>query len=433
MHEHELPLLYNVLVTDLQELLAGWGVPPGSVKWAGAIVGTIVVTLAMLLLAYAATWLLNTLLRKVSLTTVTHLDDNLLQQHTPGYVGRIIPLVVAFNLIPSVFADFPWAIKAVERLFAIFFVVLAIRIIRSAMRAGIDTLKAMDKYSGKPLESYAQVISLVLYLIGGLALVSLLTGHSVLTFLATMGAASAVLLLIFKDTILGFVASVQISANDMVHIGDWIAVPKYGADGDVAEINLTTVKVTNFDKTVTMVPTYALIADSFQNFRDMQRAGARRIKRSIQIKMSSIRHLTADELERLKRVELLRDHITAAQQEIAAHNDQLGVDKAMAVNGRNLTNVGLFRKYMELYALQNPGIRQDMVRMVRQLQPDQHGLPLELYCFSSDVKFLGYEQLQADLFDHLLAAVPTFGLEVFEAPASDDLRAIAKDLSLRQA
>jgi miniconductance mechanosensitive channel len=433
MHQNELPILYDVFVTGLHDLLASCGVPAGSIRWVGLLVGVLVVAAAMLALAHLLTWLLNTLLRKVSLTTDTRLDDHLLQQHTPGYLGRIIPLVLAYNLIPSVFAEFPQAVVPVERLFAIFFVVLALRIIRSAMRAGIDTLKALDKYSGKPLDSYAQVISLILYGMGGLALVSLLTGHSVLTFLATLGAASAVLLLIFKDTILGFVASVQISANDMVHIGDWIEMPKYGADGDVIEINLTTVKVQNWDKTVTMVPTYALIGDSFKNWRGMQETGGRRIKRSLRIKMSSIRFLTQQEVEELRKVELLTDYIDERREEIQRYNAEHAVNKEMLVNGRNLTNLGLFRRYMELYALEHPGVHRELSRMVRQLQPDERGLPLELYCFSANTSWVPYEHLVADIFDHLLASVRSFQLEVFESPASDDLRNLAKDFSLRTA
>lgn len=422
MKEEELPLLYDLLVTGLQDLLISWGVAAGSVKWVGVVVGTALVAGFMLLLAYGFTWLLNTLLRKVSVTTNSEFDDNLIREHAPGYLGRIIPLLVAYNLIPSVFADFPGMVPLVEKLFAVFFIVLIIRIIRAVMRAGITTLKALEGFKGKPLESYAQVITLVLYFMGGLVLFSLFTGQSILAFLATMGAASAVLLLVFKDTILGFVASIQISTNDMVRIGDSIEMPKYGAEGDVVEITLTTVKVQNTDKSVTTVPTYALIGESFKNWRGMQESGARRIKRSIRIKISSIRFLDEHEVEELRNVQLLTAYIDERREEIRRYNAAHAVNKDMLLNGRNLTNVGLFRHYMERFALDHPGIHQGHSRLVRQLQPDESGLPLELYCFTTDTRWLQYEHLQADLFDHLLAAVPAFKLEVFESPASNDLR-----------
>ncbi|MBP8824394.1 MAG: mechanosensitive ion channel [Flavobacteriales bacterium] len=433
MQEQELPFLYDVLVTGLHDLLASWGVPAGSIKWVGLTAGLVVVAGAMMLLAHLVTWLLHGLLRKVSLTTDSRFDDNLVLEGTPRYVGRIIPLSLAYNLIPSVFAEFPGAIRPVELLFFFFFVVLAIRIIRSVMRAGIDTLKELENFKGKPLESYAQVISLMLYIFAGLAIFSQLTGQSILTFLAAMGAASAVFLLIFKDTILGFVASIQISANNMVHIGDWIEMPKYGADGDVIEINLTTVKVKNWDMTVTTVPTYALIGDSFKNWRGMKEAGGRRIKRHLRIKMSSVRFLQDHEVDQLRRIELLTDHIDQRRAEIRRYNAMHEVNKDILVNGRNLTNLGLFRSYMEQYALGNPGISKDLSGMVRQLQPDDMGLPLELYCFASNTQWKPYEELMADIFDHLLAAAPSFGLEIFESPASDDLRTIAKDLTPRTA
>lgn len=422
MKKEEIPFLYTLLGDRLHGWLAGMGVSPEHVAWTGLLVGAAVVLVAMLLLAKFLNWLLTMLLRRLSVTTVTELDDNLIRHHTPRYVARIIPLVLAYNLIPVVFVDFPGLVPICWRLFNIFFVLLAIRIIRSVLEASKDTLKANEAYGGKPLDSYAQVISLVLWIIAGVLIFTQLTGRSALGFLTAMGAASAVLLLIFKDTILGFVASIQISANDLVRLGDWITMEKYGADGDVSEINLTTVKVVNFDLTITTIPTYALISDSFQNWRGMQQAGGRRIKRSIRIKMSSIRYLDDAEIDALRKVELITDYIDQRREEIRTFNKVHAVDKSMLVNGRNLTNVGLFRHYMERYALDYPGVHPDLTRMVRQLAPDERGLPIELYCFSRSTKWVDYEHLMSDIFDHLLASTGTFGLEVFENPASDDVR-----------
>jgi miniconductance mechanosensitive channel len=422
MHDRDLPLLYDVLVTRLHGWLAGWGVSSEHMAWIGVVAGTALVVLAMGLLSKLLNWVFTVLLHRLSVTTVTQLDDNLIKRKTPRYAARVIPLVLAYNLLPAVLADFPKWIPTASHLFNIFFIILAIRILRSVLHASRDTLRTVEAYRGKPLDSYAQVISLLLWTIAGILIFSQLTGRSAVAFLTAMGAASAVLLLIFKDTILGFVASIQISANDLVRIDDWIEMPKYGADGDVTEITLTTVKVRNWDKTVSTVPTYALIGDSFKNWRGMQEIGGRRIKRSIRIKMSSIRYLDEQEIDALRHIELLTDYIDERRAEIRRYNEQHEVDKSMLVNGRNLTNVGLFRRYMERYALEYPGVHPEMTRMVRQLQPDELGLPLELYCFSSDIRWEPYEHLMADIFDHLLASTGYFGLEVFENPASDDVR-----------
>ncbi|MBV6405177.1 MAG: mechanosensitive ion channel [Flavobacteriales bacterium] len=416
------PLFHEFFTEDIPHLLARIGLAGESLGWMTTVTGIALVALALWVLTLTLGWTFQRMLSRISLTTDSNFDNNLEAQDVPRYLARIIPLVLGFNLIPSVLEHHPRLIGLTEKLFAIFFVVLAVRIARAVLFAGRDTLQQMDNYRGKPLGSYAQVISLLLYMIGLLTIFSLLTGRSVATFLVSMGAASAVLLLIFKDTILGFVASIQISANNMVGIGDWIEMPKYGADGEVLEINLTTVKVENWDKTITTVPTYALISDSFKNWRGMQQSGGRRIKRSIRIKMSSIRYLNDAEVDELRRIELLTDYIDARREEIRQYNATHQVDKRMLVNGRNLTNVGLFRKYMERYALERPGIHLEMSRMVRQLQPDDKGLPLELYCFTDDVRWVPYEHLIADIFDHLLASISYFGLEVFESPASIDPR-----------
>ncbi|MCI1752679.1 MAG: mechanosensitive ion channel family protein [Flavobacteriales bacterium] len=422
MKKEELPYLYTELVERLHVWLTGLGVTPEQMAWTGLLVGIVLVLAAMVLLSKLLNWLFTMLLHRLSVTTVSELDDNLIKRKTPRYVARIIPLVLAYNLIPAVFVDFlQWAHLA-EVLFNIFFILLAVRILRSVLHASKDTLADSDTYRSKPLDSYMQVLSLVLWIIAGVLVFSQLTGRSALGFLTAMGAASAVLLLIFKDTILGFVASIQISANDLVRLGDWITMPKYGADGNVTEINLTTVMVENFDMTITTIPTYALISDSFQNWRGMQEAGGRRIKRSIRIKLSSVRYLNEREIEELRKVELLTAYIDERREEIRKFNTENKVDKSMLVNGRNMTNVGLFRRYMERYALNYPGVRQDMTKMVRQLPPDEQGLPLELYCFAADIRWEAYENLMSDIFDHLLASTGTFGLEVFENPASDDVR-----------
>lgn len=426
MYRSEAPLFYSAMADRFHQWMAAMGVAPEHMDWIGLFLGAALVLLVLTALSIFLNGLLTLLLKRLSISTSTRFDDHLVKNRTPRYVARIIPLVLGYNLIPVVFADFPSWVPLASRLFNIFFIVLAMRIVQSAVHATRDSLKESEGYRTKPLDSYAQVIMLLLWCMAGVLIFTQLTGHSALGFLTAMGAASAVLLLIFKDTILGFVASIQISANDLVRVGDWITMQKFGADGDVAEINLTTVKVTNFDKTITTIPTYALISDSFQNWRGMQEAGGRRIKRSIHLKISSIRYLDEAEVDDLRKIEILKDFIDRRREEIRQYNATHQVDKSMPVNGRNLTNVGLFRQYMERYALDHPGIHPGLTRIVRQLAPDANGLPIELYCFSSDTRWANYEHLIADLFDHLLAATRYFGLEVFENPASDDLRRLVR-------
>ena len=423
---NENALGYGYVFGDLDTWLISTGVSPENTIWIVPLLGSMLVFVVMALLSKLLNWILTTSLQRFSKKTHTHFDDRVVDNRVPRYVARVIPLMLSYYLIPVIFRDLPQMIPIVERIFTISFIILFVRITRAFLRAGRDTLIESPNYRDKPLDSYVQVATLVLFFIAGILIFSQLTGRSVLTFLTAMGAASAVLLLIFKDTILGFVASIQISTNDMVRVGDWITMPKFGADGDVIEINLTTVKVANWDMTITTIPTYALIADSFQNWRGMQESGGRRIKRSILIKINSIRYLNEDEIKDLERIQLLRPYIEEMREELKTFNAAHHVDNSMMVNGRNLTNVGLFRKYVDLYLADHDQIHSDMTRMVRQQPPNEHGLPIELYCFTKTTKWEEYEIIMADIFDHLLASTKYFQVVVFERPAADDMRNMGK-------
>jgi miniconductance mechanosensitive channel len=233
---------------------------------------------------------------------------------------------------------------------------------------------------------------------------------------------AAVLILVFKDTILGFVASIQLSANNMVNVGDWISMPKYNADGDVIDIGLNTVKVQNWDKTIATIPTYALVSESFNNWKGMEESGGRRIKRSINIDMKSVGFLDQDQIEKFRKYYLLADYITAKEKEIAEYNSSLEVDDSVVTNGRRMTNLGTFRAYLENYLHNHPKVNQDMTLLVRHLQPTDKGMPLEIYLFSKDQVWANYEAIQADIFDHILAIMPQFGLRVFQSPTGDDFQ-----------
>ena len=312
----------------------------------------------------------------------------------------------------------------------IYMVLVVIWMIMTVIRAGGDELRTRPAFREKPMDSYLQVIRIILFLIGAVIIFSNLTGQSPLAFFTAMGAISAVLLLMFKDTIMGFVASIQVTANDMVRIGDWITMPKYGADGAVTQINLTTVKVQNFDKTITTIPTYSLISDSFQNWRGMTEAGGRRIKRAIYIKQSTIRFIAPEELERFKKIQSLTSYIEHRQKDIDKSNQRLGIDKTLLLNGRNLTNAGLYRKYIDNYLANHSGTHKNMTMMVRHLAPTANGLPLELYVFTSSTKWIDYEYIMADIFDHLIAAARFFDLQIYESEASGDNMTVSFNNSL---
>jgi len=303
------------------------------------------------------------------------------------------------------------------KLVGIYIILLSLWIIRSVLNAIKDYLKDQPKFSDKPIDSYIQVIMIVLWIYGVGVIISKIFDIDKNTLLGVLGAISAIVILIFRDTILGFVASVQVSLNDMVRIGDWITFDKYGADGDVIEINLATVKVRNFDNTTTTIPTYSLISDSFRNWRGMLDSDGRRIKRHILVKAKSIRFLTDDELDKMKRIQLISNYIDVRQMEISKYNKTYNVDKSLSINGRNMTNFGLFRKYITNYLEHYPGLNKNMILLCRQLQPTAQGIPLEIYTFSKDQRFEQYEYIMADIFDHIIASIVYFDLEIYEMPS----------------
>lgn len=380
----------------------------------------------LLLLLYTSKIATRTALRgtahRFAAKTSTQFDDYLIQNRVFSFIAQAVPLVIVVQALPIVFADFEAWIKPLRTLVDAYIVLLSIWTLQALLRTCRDFMKTTALFKDKPVDSFVQVLTIFLYFVGGLLIFSLLTGKSVWAFITAMGAASAILLLVFKDTILGFVASIQVSTNDMVRIGDWITMEKYGADGTVVEINLTTVKVQNFDMTITTIPTYYLISDSFINWRGMQAAGGRRIKRSIHIKISSIKYLSEEDVQRLSKIGLVSEYLQERQQEIAAYNKAKHVDKHLLINGRSLTNIGVFRRYIDAYIQQHEFTHKHMTMMVRQLEPTTTGMPIELYVFTNEVRWEKYELIMADIFDHLLAAVRYFDLEVFEYPAADDVR-----------
>ncbi|GAL77735.1 small-conductance mechanosensitive channel [Algibacter lectus] len=319
--------------------------------------------------------------------------------------------------------DFPTFEDVFERGLEVFAIILILWIVRSSLNALKDYLKTLPRFKDKPIDSYIQVFMIFSWLGGIMSAIAILTGIEFIKFVTGLGAISAVIILVFKDTIMGFVASIQVSINDMVRIGDWITFEKYGADGDVIEINLATVKVQNFDKTITTIPTYALISDSFKNWRGMTNSEGRRIKRALYIKQTGVKYLTDADVEKLKGIHLITSYLEGRQADIKTYNNANNVDKNLLLNGRNLSNLGVFRKYIDTYLKQHSAVNKDMMIMARQLAPTTQGIPLEIYAFSSDKRWENYEYIMSDIFDHLIAALPYFDLEIFELPSHGSFKA----------
>lgn len=393
---------------------------------AAHILTSISLLLATLLILLIADYIIRKvgkeLLHKVIARTRWTWDDRLIENKALDAASRLILVIFTRQLLPYVFIGFPRFTASLEKFLEILIIICTYLLVSSILKTIRDLMAGTKAFADKPLDSYLQVVQIFFIFTAGTLIISSLTGSSPWSFLVSLGAASAILMLVFKDTILGFVASIQVSANDSIRVGDWIEMPKYGVDGDVMQINLNNVRVRNFDKTVVTIPTYTLLSDAFKNYRGMQESGGRRIKRAINIKISSIRYLATEEIEKLKKIQLLKKYIDKRETEIQAYNQKYQVDSTVPVNGRRMTNVGLFRNYILSYARHNPEIHKGMTLMVRQLAPTEHGLPLELYMFTNGTDWGYFEDVMSDLFDHLLAAIKCFHLEVFESPASDDLR-----------
>lgn len=407
----------------LQDYFLNKGMNSDLASILNALITGIIFAITIFLLDLFLRKLIIELFKVFSNKTKTTFDDYLVVSNFPKYIAHSIPLLIIWYMVPILFKEFPWLSKITLAIINVYIIILCIYIFRSVLRSTGNYLRRKEKYKDKPLESYLQVLMIFAWGIGVFLIVNQITGYSIIS-VTTLGAASAALLLIFKDTILGFVASIQLSVNDIVRIGDWITFRKYGADGNVTEINLATVRVQNFDNTFTTIPTYSLISDSFQNWRGMHESGGRRIKRSILIKQSSVNFLTEADISSLKNIELIAPYLEHLHKEINIYNDKNTIDKSTIINGRNLTNLGVFRKYTDAYLHENEAINKNLFMMVRYLEAGERGIPLEIYCFSHDKKWENYENIQANIIDHLLAAIPFFGLEIFEFPSGKDFKAI---------
>ena len=403
------------IFTFIYPILRKIGMGSGVASYLSLLLNIIVLCVLSYVIYIVFRLVLVTILAIVAQKSKSKFDDLLVSNKTAKYIAHLIPLLFIYKSVPVILDRFEYWEGIFAKIVGIYIIVLVLWIIRTIFNALRDYLKLKPRYSDKPIDSFIQVIMIILWVVGSTLIVSKLFDIDKKELLTILGAVSAVIILIFRDTILGFVSSVQVSINDMVRIGDWITMDKFGADGDVIEINLATVKVRNFDNTTTTIPTYSLSSDSFQNWRGMLNSDGRRIKRHILIKTSSIRFLEEAELVELKKIHLISDYIDERKNEIDSFNLKNKIDKSLAINGRNLTNLGLFRKYITEYLFNYPGLNKDMLMLCRQLQSTEHGVPLEVYAFSYDKRFENYEFIMSDIFDHIIAAVGYFDLEIFES------------------
>ena len=409
----------------INEILLSWGF---SQSWADDLTSGIILVVIL-----AIAFLGDAIFRHIILTAVARLvkktkatwDDIVFDRKVLTHVSHLVAPILLYILLPLAISNLG-LLSFIQRICMIYIIAVFLKFISSLLTALFHVYSEKEQFRDRPLKGLLQTVQVILFFIGGIIIVSILIDKSPMVLLTGLGASAAVLMLVFKDSIMGFVSGIQLSANNMLRVGDWIQMPKYGADGTVIEVTLNTVKVRNWDNTITTIPPYALVSDSFQNWRGMQESGGRRIKRSIRIDMNSVKFCTPEMLAKYKKIQLLKDYIEETEKVIEDYNKEHGIDNSILVNGRRQTNLGVFRAYLTNYLKSLPTVNQDLTCMVRQLQPTEQGIPLELYFFSAIKAWVPYEGVQADVFDHVLAIIPEFDLHVFQNPTGEDFRELSK-------
>lgn len=414
------------MVDYIHALLQNWGLTMGNTELAATLVAVIALLLLASIANLVARNLLLRLVKKVVSKTKGQWDDALLQHKFFDRLAQVAPALVIYLLIPDTLGKYVLAAEITEKAAVLYMLFVAALAVDSLLNAAQQVYRTLDISKSMPITGFLQVFKIIAYALTLILAISVLLGKSPGGILAGLGAMSAVTMLVFKDAILGFVAGLQISANRMVAAGDWIEVPSYGIDGDVMAVGLTTVKIRNFDNTISMLPTHALITGTFKNWRGMSESGGRRIKRSISLDLNSVKFCDEAMLERFGKISLLEDYLEQKKTDIAKHNSDLKCDPSNLVNGRHLTNLGTFRAYIEAYLQNHAEISKDLTFLVRQMAPGETGVPIQIYVFSTDKRWVQYEAIQADIFDHLLSVAPEFDLRVFQSPSGADLQAVIR-------
>ena len=392
-----------------------------------------IVVIGIIFLAAAITfviakYLVARIINKMIGKTSTKLDDVLVRRNLFNRIALLVPVIVVYKLIPTALKDLPNINEIILTGCLIYAVFIIVLIIDTLINSTVEIYYRSSRYRQLPVKSLSQVCKLIAYFLAIILIVSLIIGESPIKLFAGLGAMAAVLMFVFKDPILGFVAGIQLSSNKMVRVGDWVEIPQHNANGDILEIGLTTVKVRNFDNTTTTVPTQSLINDSFKNWRGMQESQGRRIKRSIYIDINSVGFCSKERLERFSKIQYISEYIQAKQNELSEYNTEKEYDLSTTANGRRFTNVGTFRAYIEAYLARHSNINQNLTVLVRQLEPNQNGLPIQIYAFSSEKDWGKYEAIQADIFDHLIAVAQEFDLKIFQQPSGNDFRKLNQEI-----
>ncbi len=407
----------NPLEVILRDQFSEWGIPDSLNEL--TVTGTLIVV--SLLIALISYWFARSILlrgvRALIHRSENKWDDMLKEAKVFERLSFFVPVLMLSIVLPSLFSVDSSVAEFVRRVTLAMIVLMGVRVLYSILDGVAGIYRTFDVAQERPIRSFLQVVKIFLGVFAGILIVASLMDESPWGILSGVGAMTAIILLIFKDSILGFVASLQLAAHNIVQIGDWVEIPKYNIDGDVIEISLNTVKVRNFDRTISTVPTYSLMGETLKNWRGMQESGGRRIKRSLAIDMNSVKFLEAKDIEGYKHFTIISDYLDEKLNEIEKHNEELKVNEKVPVNGRRLTNLGTFRRYLKEYLHRHEMINKNMTLLVRYLQPSAKGLPVEIYVFSSDKNWINYEGILADIFDHILAAVPEFDLRVFQVPS----------------
>lgn len=408
----------------INSYLVKWGLVHDSANiWDNLIVLLLVIAVTVGI-DYTCRYIFLGLFKRFAKRTRNQWDDLIVERKIINKLMHLIPAILVYIMLPLALprAEMPTLLGILQMICSIYIVAVILRFINAALNLLLEIYNRKEAFKNKPLKGFVQIIQVLVFFVGFIIIISILIGKSPATLFAGLGASAAILMLVFKDTILGFVAGIQLSANDMLRPGDWITMTKYGADGTVIEVTLNSIKVRNFDNTITMIPPYALVSDSFQNWRGMQESGGRRVKRSINIDMNSVRFCTPEMLDKFRKISLLTEYIDTKQQELERYNKEHNIDGSIKVNGRRQTNLGVFRAYLVNYLKSNPDVNKDLTCMVRQLQPTEKGIPMELYFFAATTVWIPYEGIQSDVFDHILAVLPEFDLQVFQEVSGSDLR-----------
>ena len=410
------------LLSHIHRFLDWFGL--GRDKTLVEIIYVVVIVAVAVLVGLCLGYLIKIAIRKVIMVRNPEVGQQLVDRHVLSRCSHIVPPLLVLALLPFALTGESMLNTVIYRVTLVYTALVICLALCSICSFMWMRFEAKRNTRNLPLRGILDTVLGVIWVVTLIVCVAIVVDKSPAVLLGGLGAFAAVLMLVFKDSIMGFVSGVQLSANDMLKVGDWITMPKYGADGDVIEVSLNTVKVRNFDKTITTIPPYLLVSDSFQNWRGMQESGGRRIKRSINIDMNSVKFCTPEMLAKYRRIQLLTDYIDRTEEAIKEYNREHDIDNSILVNGSHQTNLGVFRAYLNHYLRQHPGVNHDMTCMVRQLQPTDRGIPLELYFFSSTTVWIPYENLQSDVFDHLLAIISEFDLRVFQLPSGDDFKRV---------